>query len=253
MKQTNFRARHLARGLFTALSLALATSLMAAPTQENADIEQVRQGMLKLLSGRAPDSIAASPIPGVYEVLVGAQLYYVSADGKYLLNGKLYDIEKREELTSPKMDKVRAEMIEQVGEENMVIFAPEKYDHTVTVFTDIDCGYCRKLHAEIKQYNDLGIRVRYLMFPRAGIGSPSYQKAVNVFCADDRNKAMTRAKKGDDLEERNCENPVAKEYSLGQALGVNGTPAIFLESGELVPGYVPAARMASMLKGQEVK
>jgi len=253
MKQTNFRARRLARGLFTGLSLALATSLMAAPTKENAEIEQVRQGMHSLLSGHTPDSITASPIPGLYEVMVGPQLYYVSADGKYLLNGKLYDIEKREDLTSPKMEKVKAEMIEQVGEENMVIFAPEKYDYTVTVFTDIDCGYCRKLHSEIKQYNDLGIRVRYMMFPRAGIGSPSYQKAVNVFCSDDRNQALTRAKKGDTLEDRQCENPVAEEYSLGQALGVTGTPAIFLESGELVPGYVPAARMASMLKEQDAK
>jgi len=92
-----------------------------------------------------------------------------------------------------------------------------------------------------------------MMFPRAGIGSPSYQKAVNVFCSDDRNKALTRATKGDTLEDRQCENPVAEEYSLGQALGVTGTPAIFLESGELVPGYVPAARMASMLKGQDAK
>ncbi len=253
MKQTNSPARSLARGLFIGLSLALAVSALAAPTKESAEIEQVRQGMHKLLSGQTPDSITASPIAGIYEVMVGAQLYYVSSDGKYLLSGKLYDIEKREDLTSPKMEKVKAEMIEQVGEENMVIFAPEKYDHTVTVFTDIDCGYCRKLHAEIKQYNDLGIRVRYLMFPRAGIGSPSYQKAVNVFCAEDRNKALTRAKKGDTLEDRQCDNPVAQEYSLGQALGVTGTPAIFLETGELIPGYVPAARMAGMLNGQDAK
>ncbi len=253
MKQTMYRTGRLSRCLVAGLSLVLAAGVMAAPTKENAAIEQVRQSIGKLLSGRQASSITASPIPGLYEVLVGAQLYYVSADGKYLFTGKLYDIDTREDLTSPKLAKVKSEMIEGIGEENMVIFAPEKIQHTVTVFTDIDCGYCRKLHAEIQQYNDLGIRVRYLMFPRAGIGSESYQKAVNVFCAEDRNDAMTRAKAGESIEEKQCENPVAKEYALGQSLGVSGTPAIFLENGELVPGYVPAKRMAAMLQEMATK
>ncbi|MEJ2393247.1 MAG: DsbC family protein [Candidatus Thiodiazotropha sp.] len=253
MKQTINRAGSASRLMLGALSLVLAAAAMAAPTKENAEIEQVRQAMSKLLSGHQASSINPSPIPGLYEVLVGAEIYYVSADGKYLFTGKLYDVDKREDLTTPKLAKVKAEMIEKVGEENMVIFAPEKYDHTVTVFTDIDCGYCRKLHSEIQQYNDRGIRVRYLMFPRAGIGSPSYDKAVNVLCADDRNEAMTLAKAGKDIEHKQCENPVAKEYALGQKLGVTGTPAIFLENGELVPGYVPADRMAAMLKEIDAK
>jgi thiol:disulfide interchange protein DsbC len=237
-----------AMGLIAAFSLVLAASAVAAPSKQNAEMEQVRQGMSKLLAGRQVSSVNPSPIPGLYEVMVGAKIYYVSADGKYLLNGNLYDVDNREDLTTPKVAKIKAEMIEEAGEENMVIFAPEKFEHTVTIFTDIDCGYCRKLHNEIQQYNDRGIRVRYLMFPRAGVGSPSFQKAVNVFCADERNSAMTRAKAGEDLEERQCKNPVASQYALGQALGVTGTPAIFLESGDLVPGYVPAARMAAMLK-----
>ncbi len=248
MKQTKFWAGGISRGLVAALSLTMTAAVTAAPTQQNAEIEQVRESMSKLLSGNPVSSVSPSPIPGVYEVLVGPQLYYVSADGKYLLTGKLYDIDSREDLTSPKVAKVKAGMIEKVREQDMIIFAPEKYDHTVTVFTDIDCGYCRKLHSEIKQYNDRGIRVRYLMFPRAGIGSPSYQKAVSVFCAEDRNTALTQAKAGKQIEEKECENPVAQEYALGQALGVTGTPAIFLENGELVPGYVPAERMAAMLK-----
>jgi thiol:disulfide interchange protein DsbC len=248
MKQTIKRAGIVSRFMVGTLTLVLTSSAMAAPTKENAEIERVRQAMSKLISGHPVSSINLSPISGLYEVMVGPQVYYVSADGKYLFTGKLFDIDKREDLTTPKISKVKAEMIEKVGEENMVIFAPEKYDHTVTVFTDIDCGYCRKLHSEIDQYNAHGIRVRYLMFPRAGIGSPSYDKAVNVFCADDRNEAMTQAKAGKDIEKKKCDNPVAKEYALGQSLGVSGTPAIFLENGELVPGYVPADRMAAMLK-----
>jgi thiol:disulfide interchange protein DsbC len=130
----------------------------------------------------------------------------------------------------------------------MVIFAPEKYQHTVTIFTDIDCGYCRKLHAEVSKYNDLGIRVRYLMFPRAGQGSLAYRKAVSVLCASDRNTAMTRAKAGEEIEMKECDNPVDREMALGQEVGVTGTPAIFLESGDLIPGYVPADRMAAILE-----
>jgi thiol:disulfide interchange protein DsbC len=239
--------------LLAALSLVLATGVMAAPTKQNAEIEQVRQGVSKLFSEQEVSSINPSPIPGLYEVMVGPKLFYVSADGKYLLNGNLYDINSRKDLTTPKMAKVKAQMIEKVGEENMVIFAPDKYQHTVTVFTDIDCGYCRKLHNEIQQYNDNGIRVRYLMYPRAGIGSPSYQKAVNVLCAKDRNDAMTRAKAGEEIEEKQCENSVVQHYKLGQALGVNGTPAIFLENGELVPGYVPAKRLSAMFGEMEAK
>ena len=236
------------RFLSAALLLCAATSLLAAPTKENAEIEVVRQSMSKLLSGHPASSITPSPIPGVYEVMVGTQLFYVSADGKYLMNGKLFDIESRTDLTTPKLSKVKAEAIESIGEENMLIFAPKDYKYTVTVFTDIDCGYCRKLHSEIAQYNAKGIRVRYLMFPRAGVGSPSYQKAVNVWCSDDRNQALTRSKAGETIEEKQCENPVADEYALGQLVGVTGTPAIFLADGELVPGYVPADKMEAILK-----
>lgn len=249
MKQTKFRNSRIFHGLAAGLSLALATGVFAAPSKQSADeMAQVRQSVGKLLEGQQPSSISLSPVPGLYEVLVGPKLYYVSADGKYLFSGKLYDIAKREDLTSPKEAKIKADMIEKIGEENMLVFAPEDYKYTITVFTDIDCGYCRKLHSEIKQYNDQGIRVRYLMFPRAGIGSPSYQKAVNVFCAEDRNSALTRAKAGEEIEQKQCDNPVAEEYKLGHMLGVTGTPAIFLQDGELVPGYVPAERMAAMLE-----
>jgi thiol:disulfide interchange protein DsbC len=234
--------------LAAATSLLFSSAAMTMPTQEKADIEQVRKSVAKLLDGRSADSITPSPIPGLYEVLVGAKIYYVSADGGYLLNGKLFDIEKRQDLTTPKLAKVKAKAIESFGETEMVIFAPEKgYQHTVTVFTDIDCGYCRKLHNEIKDYNDLGIRVRYLMYPRAGVGSPSFQKAVNVYCADDRNEAMTRSKAGEEIEEKQCKNSVADQFALGHKVGVSGTPAIFLESGELVPGYVPAKKMQAIL------
>lgn len=248
MNQTSFRNRSLRLALAVGLSLLLCAAAVAAPTIENAEKQKVITALSGLIGNKTVDSVTPSPIPGIYEAMIGASVLYVTADGKYLFNGSLIDITKRKDLTSAKQAGVKAKMIEAIGEENMVIFAPEEYTHTVTVFTDIDCGYCRKLHAEVDQYNDLGIRVRYLMFPRAGQGSPAYRKAVSVFCASDRKEAMTQAKAGEAIEMKNCDNPVDREYALGQDLGVTGTPAIFLENGELIPGYVPAARMSAILE-----
>lgn len=249
MKLLNRNAAVAWRALTASLLLVPAFAV-AAPTQEKAEIQQVREGMQKLVSGHPITSITASPIPGLYEVMVGMDMFYVSADGKYLLSGKLFEIASRSDLTTPKLKRLKSEALDKVDEASMLIFSPKDYKYTITVFTDIDCGYCRKLHSEIKDYNDRGIRVRYLMFPRAGIGSPSYQKAVNVWCSKDKNEALTQAKAGKTLDEKHCDNPVADQYALGQKLGVTGTPAIFLADGELVPGYVPAKRMETMLKSK---
>ena len=130
----------------------------------------------------------------------------------------------------------------------MVVFAGDKADHTVTVFTDIDCGYCRKLHSQIDEYEDEGIRVRYVFYPRAGVKSESYKEAVSVWCSEDRNKAMTEAKAGRLMEEKTCDNPVQSHMELGELLGISGTPAIVLDNGDLVPGYVPPKRLAAIIK-----
>ncbi|MES9863387.1 MAG: DsbC family protein [Candidatus Thiodiazotropha sp. LLP2] len=226
--------------------LMTSTLLADSHTQDDA-IQKVREGMDKILKSGEINSIKPSEVSGLYEVMVGPQIFYVSADGKHLLNGKLFDIDKREDLTTPKIAEAKAEYIESVGEDNMVIFGPKDFKHTVTVFTDIDCGYCRKLHEEIEDYNDLGIRVRYLMYPRAGVGSDSFKKAEAVFCADDRNEAMTRSKAGEDVDSKSCDNPVLSHFELGKLLGVTGTPAIFLESGDMLPGYIPAKKMSTIL------
>lgn len=251
MKKANSGALYRAFTLLPIFILVLVGPVMGETSKQNAEIQKVREGVAKILKNGSVTSVVPAVIDGLYEVMVGPQLYYVSADGKYLLSGNLYDIETRADLTSPKVSHAKAEAIEAVGEENMVIFAPEKTEHTITVFTDIDCGYCQKLHSEIKDYNDLGIRVRYLMYPRAGIGSKSFDKAVTVFCSEDRKDALTRSKAGEKLAKKECDNPVKQHFELGRSLGVNGTPAIFLQSGEMLPGYIPAQRLSAILKEKE--
>jgi thiol:disulfide interchange protein DsbC len=179
--------------------LLLALTGVNAGAAESESQAAIRQSLGKVLPGVTPDEIRPSPMQGVSEVLVGPRLFYISNDGKYLLQGSLIDLETRRDISEERRKDIRLEAINKVGSDNMIVFPAEKERHTITVFTDIDCGYCRKLHKEIDQFNAEGITVRYLMFPRAGIDSPSYNKAVSVWCADDRRAALTHAKLGEEV------------------------------------------------------
>jgi len=232
------------RILFTGLALTLAASPVLAGAEAT-----IKESLAKMLPEYEIGSIGETPVKGLYEVMMGPQVMYVSGDGRYMMQGRMIDLANREDLTEPRQAAARKQAVDKVGDAGMVIFAPEKYDHTVTVFTDTDCGYCRKLHKEIDQYEAEGIRVRYLFFPRAGVGSESFKDAVSVWCADDRQKALTEAKAGKRPEQKTCDNPVKAHMALGEMLGISGTPAIVLDNGDMVPGYVPPKRLAAMLKG----
>ena len=202
-------------------------------------------------------SIVPTPIAGLYEVRVGAMVTYVTGDGGYLIEGQIIDVNSGVNLTEERRKTVRAEAVEQVGESSMIVFGPASAEHTVTVFTDIDCGYCRKLHREMADYNANDIRVRYMFFPRSGPETDSWEKADQVWCSEDRNTALTNAKAGkpvglqsDDLEACGV-TPVAQHYDLGRRFGIRGTPAIVLGSGEILPGYIPARELAAQLDSEQ--
>ncbi len=236
--------------LLIAAALYAAGALAADPAPPTA--EPVKRPDLShlqtALGGAAPDSVNPTAVPGLYEVLIGGQVLYLSEDGRFALQGDLLDLSTRGNLTENRRGELRGKAVEAVGENNMVVFAPEgPVKHTVTVFTDIDCGYCRKMHSQIAAYNKEGIKVRYLWFPREGVGSDSFDKAVSVWCADDRQEAMTQAKRGENIERKTCDNPVQAQYELGQKLGVRGTPSMILEDGEMIPGYVPPTQLAELL------
>ncbi len=230
------------------LLLAAAVSLPALAGEGAEAPDAVLEGLQKIFPGSPVDSVKPSGMPGLYQATVGARLFYVSEDGKYLMQGTLYDIDARTNLTEAAETEIRLAAMQEMNEDQMVVFEPKEAKHTITVFTDIDCGYCRKLHNEMEAYNEKGIRVRYLFYPRSGPNSPSFDKAVSVWCADDRNQAMTDAKTGKPVEPRTCDNPVADHYALGGTMGVRGTPAIILEDGEMLPGYVPADRLSKALE-----
>jgi thiol:disulfide interchange protein DsbC len=213
-----------------------------------ADESEIRARMSKLFNTIPVNSIEKTPLPGLYEVMIGPRVFYTSEDGRYLLQGSMIDLETRQDLTEIKVASARLKAVKDMGYEQMIRFGPETSKHEVFVFTDIDCGYCRKLHNQINDYLKKGIAINYLFYPRAGIGSESYDKAVSVWCSKDRQDALTKSKNGLVLDKKTCENPVKKQHELGQLLEVRGTPMIITETGESIPGYVPPDKLITILE-----
>ncbi|QSB03298.1 DsbC family protein [Methylomonas sp. EFPC1] len=230
-------------------TLALTLLALTSPALF-ADEAAIKKALSNFMPGGQVDSVKPSEVKGLYEVSMGGNIFYASEDGKYLLQGQLFDAEAKKNITESKLAEVRKASLDKVGEQKMIIFKPENSKHVVSIFTDIDCGYCRKLHSEIDQYMAQGITIRYMFFPRAGKGSESYKKAVSVWCAADKNKALTTAKKGEHLDAKTCENPVDEHMALGEAFGMNGTPMIVTQKGNILPGYVPAAQLAKVLASE---
>ncbi len=184
------------------------------------------------------DRVAAAPMPGFRELIVAGQTLYVSDDGRYVMQGSLYDVNSKKDLSQDTMAAMRREELAKVPASQRIVFAPANPKYTVSVFTDIQCGYCQKLHSQIAQYNAQGIAVEYLAFPRMGLASEDATQMEAVWCSADRKKALTDAKSGKRINAPRCTNPVAMEYNLGQRLGLAGTPMIVAPNGVAAPGYL---------------
>lgn len=203
---------------------------------------QVRAAITKAVAtvtqGAPVQSIRPSPIPGLFEVMVQGQTLYFSGDGRYMIQGDAYDIATHTRLGDATLRKLRSDAIAHLSPDQIVRFAPPHPKYTVTVFTDIDCPYCRAFHANMAAINKLGIAVDYLFWPRTGLGTPSAQKAVDVWCAPDRQAAMTAAFAGKPPAYAKCASPVTRDFNLGVALGVDGTPTVLTRNGVVLGGYV---------------
>jgi thiol:disulfide interchange protein DsbC len=234
---------------------AAAADQPAATAATVAAAADPRVALLKLLpAGSKLDDLRPSPIAGIYEFTQGAEISYLTADGKYFIDGNLYDMKSRDNLTEGLRTHARLALIAAVPETQMLIFSPPNPKYTITVFTDVDCAYCRKLHSQIAEINKLGIRVRYMFFPRTGPGTESWKKAEVVWCSPNRNEALTRAKAGATLDMNKvcAPTPVKREYELGENLGVRGTPAIFTERGDYISGYMEPHELLDQLKELQV-
>jgi thiol:disulfide interchange protein DsbC len=233
--------------MFKAVAAAALMMVGANAFAVDATEQKVRDAIKTMVPEAKIDEVSKSAVPGFYEVVLGGQVVYVSADGKYLMSGSLWDIDAKKDLTDARRSVMRKAAIDEVSESKQIVFAAKQPKHTVTVFTDIDCGYCRRLHQQIAEYNSAGITVKYMFFPRAGLNSESFNKAVSVWCAADRNDALTQAKNGTALENKSCPNPIAEEFELGQKIGVAGTPAIIAHDGTQIGGYLTPEQMVARL------
>jgi thiol:disulfide interchange protein DsbC len=201
--------------------------------------------------GVKPEDVRPTPLPGIFELRRGSDILYISQDGKYVLVGDLFKVAGRENLTEVRRSELRRELIGKVPESTMVVFSPPNPKYTVTVFTDVDCPYCRTLHSQIDEYNRLGVKVRYVFFPRTGPNTESWYKAEQVWCSSDRKAALTQAKLGKPLEAKICPNtPIAQDYELGKQIGLEGTPGIVLPNGTMIGGYMPPDKLLAELKQQ---
>lgn len=220
------------------------------PAKTSAAAADPRNVISKKIDGIRPDDVRLSPVDGLYEIARGSQIGYASSDGRYVILGDMIDLDADANISESRRRGIRARLIETVPESEMLVFSPKDPKYTVTVFTDIDCGYCRRLHSQIAEYNRLGIRVRYLFYPRSGPNTDSWHKAEAVWCAANRNDALTRAKNGEAIKSANCaaNSIIARDYELGHKLDVDGTPAIFLSTGEMLPGYSPPGQLMKYLK-----
>ena len=200
------------------------------------------------------ENVKPTPVPGVFMGSVGGGQYlYAAGDGRHIFVGELYEVTDSSlvSLSEKYRSKVRLEVLASLEKDELIIFTPQSrvssVKAVVTVFTDVDCGYCRKLHQQMSEYHKRGIEVRYLAYPRSGIGTDSYHKYVSAWCSKNPQVALTKLKNGKTIDESTCVNPVAAQYELGQMIGISGTPSILLPDGRMLPGLVPPDGLAAEL------
>ena len=227
----------------------LCAGMVAAQDHEAAE-KQLRAALAEMAPELPITSISESVLPGVYEVISNAQVYYLSPNGRFLVEGSIIDLQNQVNISEQRRGSLQLSLIEEIPEEQMLVFNNEdkNAERWITVFTDTDCGYCQKLHREIDTITDADIKVRYLMFPRAGIDSNSSRELQSVWCAADQQEAMTVAKSGGTVDPATCENPIQAHMDLARQVELRGTPLIYLDSGAKIPGYRPAEELIRMVQ-----
>lgn len=226
------------------------------PADKQISLKNMMDDLFK--NAGAPSGMEYSAMPGFIEMYYAGSVIYVSEDERFVIvNGSVIDVQQKINLTQQSEAKaeiglrpIRKAAIDSIPDSEAIIFRSPQEKYVITVFTDIDCGYCRKMHQQIELYQADGITVRYLFFPRSGLGSASYFKALSVWCADDRAKALTEAKNGRQLPVKNCDSPIARHMQVVESIGLTGTPAIISASGEMLGGYLSSPELLNALQQQ---
>jgi len=235
--------------LILVLVFALYFQNIAASAELSSE-EAIRAAIARTFPDIDITRIRKTPVEGLFEVLLGPDLIYTSGDGRYIFQGDLIDIKLKRNLSEDQRAKGRQKLLSNISPNDYIEYASKNLKHTVYVFTDIDCGYCRRLHKDMPELNKRGIAVRYLAFPRSGIGTKTSEQMESVWCATNRAKAMNEAKQGMRVSKKSCANPVSRQFTMGRDMGVRGTPAIFTEHGQSISGYMPPDKLLQALNSQ---
>lgn len=234
--------------------LASSVVFTSSLAEDNAELEQVRQKIGSMFEMIEPESINPSQIDGWYTIHQGSIIAYVSADGRYLMQGDMIDLDTSVNLSEQSRTEARRELMSTVSDDEVITFSPAEVKYSVSIFTDVECTYCRRLHGQIEEYMAKGIEVRYLMYPRNGPASRAWSTMENVWCAADRQSALTKAKLDQPFESATCDSSIVQDhYVIGRDVGLNGTPAIVLDDGTLIGGYVPPDQLAARLEQNAAK
>ncbi|MGI9201837.1 MAG: thioredoxin fold domain-containing protein [Woeseiaceae bacterium] len=224
------------------------TSASAQQADAEAELQNVRQKVNAMFQAIAPEDVTPSPLEGWYTIHRGSIVAYVSSDARYLIQGDLIDLDANVNLSEYVRNSSRRELMASVSDEEVIAFSPSEVKYSIDVFTDVDCTYCRRLHSQIDEYLAYGIEIRYLMYPRNGPSSPAWTTAEEVWCSNDRNSALTAAKADRKFASTNCDaSAIAQQYDLGQEVGLTGTPAMVLDDGTLISGYLPPDQLKARL------
>ncbi len=237
------------RRTFAIVSALLLT--VTAPAHAEETLDEARERLAASFDIIEPQHIDVSPVEGWYQIQKGSIIAYISDDGRYLLQGDLIDLDSQINLSSMARDEGRRDMMASLSDDDVITFAPQEVRHTVTIFTDVGCTYCRRLHNQIEEYMAYGIAVRYLLYPRNGRASREWNTSEDIWCSMDRNQALTAAKLDRNFQTSSCDASIIDDhYAIGQDVGLSGTPAIVLEDGTLIGGYLPPEALAARLEQQ---
>lgn len=244
----------MSRMISKTLTLLAATAFVAAVNSpafagdDAAELEKVRQTVGEMFDMIDPQHVRRSPVDGWYTIQKGSIVAYISADGRYLLQGDLIDLTHQTNLSEIARNDARRDLMASISDDETIMFSPEDVKYTVTVFTDVECTYCRRLHSQIQDYLADGIQVRYLLYPRNGPGSRSWNTSEKVWCSNDRRNALTMAKLDKDFQTSKCDASIVQQhYLMGRDVGLSGTPAIVLDDGSLIGGYLPPDQLKARL------
>jgi thiol:disulfide interchange protein DsbC len=226
----------------------------AQADDDSVELEQVRQKIGEMFEMIEPESVSASQVDGWYAIQQGSIIAYVSADGRYLLQGDLIDLDNSVNLSEVRRTEARRELMSTVSDDEVITFSPAEVKYSVSIFTDVECTYCRRLHGQIEEYMAKGIEVRYLLYPRNGPASRAWNTAEDVWCAADRQNALTMAKLDQKFETATCDSSIVQDhYVIGRDVGLSGTPAIVFDDGTLISGYLPPDQLAAQLEENAAK